>query len=269
VGWRAFFIGGVFYYLTDDDLFKTQPMLTITESSQGVMGIGFDYDLGKKAATVEVPSQCGLWVAPPGSVIVLQQMGPLNGRWIVNSFSRSVFSSNADISLSKPQPDLPEPLEDDLQKEPSWAAPSPGTGTAGGASGGTQSEPGEWDGRGNPKEIIDEVVVPLAVKHGMSTGTSSAAVAEANARHGPTVSGNPSDHQGPPSIRWASDMSNGISPTPQMDALARDLAATFDIPWTGSGLISKSHGIYRFQLIYRTGEGGNHYNHVHFGIRTG
>src|SRR5262245_1657717 len=65
VGWRAFFIGGVFYYLTDEDLYKTQPALTITESSQGVMGIGFDYDVGKKGATVDVPCQCGLWSAPP------------------------------------------------------------------------------------------------------------------------------------------------------------------------------------------------------------
>jgi hypothetical protein len=28
-----------------------------------------------------------------------------------------------------------------------------------------------------------------------------------------------------------------------------------------------AHGGYRYQLIYRTYEGGNHFNHVHFGVR--
>jgi len=127
VGWRAFFISGVFYYLTDDDLYKTQPIVTITESTKGVMGIGFDYDLGKKGATVDIPCQVGLWLAPPGSIITLQEMGPLDGRWLVNTFARSLFSSNADINLSKPQPTLPEPLDDNISNDqlPTWARGHP------------------------------------------------------------------------------------------------------------------------------------------------
>jgi hypothetical protein len=78
------------------------------------LGIGFDYDLGKKGATVEIPAMVGLWLAPPGSIIVLQEMGPLDGRWLVNTFSRSLFNSQANINLSKPQPTLPEPLADNV-----------------------------------------------------------------------------------------------------------------------------------------------------------
>jgi len=125
VGWRAFFIGGVFYYLTDDDLFKTQPIVTVTESTAGVQGIGFDYDLGKKGATVDMPCQVGLWLAPPGSIIVLQDMGPITGRWCVNNFSRSLFDDNADVNLTKPQPTLPEPLDDNIQTLPTWAQGHP------------------------------------------------------------------------------------------------------------------------------------------------
>jgi hypothetical protein len=117
VDWRAFFISGVFYFLTDDDLYKMQPVATITESTKGVMGIGFDYDLGKKGATVDIPAMVGLWLAPPGAIIVLQQMGPLDGRWLVNSFSRSLFSSNADINLAKPTPKLPEPYGTNIPAE--------------------------------------------------------------------------------------------------------------------------------------------------------
>jgi cell wall-associated NlpC family hydrolase len=123
VGWRAFFISGVFYYLTDDDLLKTQPIATVTEESKGVMGIGFDYDVGKPAATVDIPCQVGLWLAPPGSVIVIDDLGPITGRWLVNTFARSLFESNADVNLTKKQPKLMEPGTQSM-KLPTWAAGS-------------------------------------------------------------------------------------------------------------------------------------------------
>lgn len=114
---------------------------------------------------------------------------------------------------------------------------------------------------GTPKAIIDTVVLPIARQAGVPR-----TVAEndaANAVHGPTSSGGLSDHQGPPDQRWAADMSNGTSPTPEMDALAAALAAKFGIPWTGMGLVAVTRGQYRFQLIYKAPE---HWNHVHLGV---
>jgi len=131
VGWRAFFIGGVFYFLTDDDLFKTQPIATINEETPGVMGIGFDYDVGRKGATVDLPCQVGLWLAPPGSLVILTDMGPLEGRWLVSTFTRSLFNDNADIQLVKPQPKLPEPNTETFTL-PTWAS---GSGNAQAATG--------------------------------------------------------------------------------------------------------------------------------------
>jgi hypothetical protein len=64
-------------------------------------------------------------------------------------------------------------------------------------------------------------------------------------------------------------MSNATRPSPEMDALAADIARTFGMPWTGSGLVNKTINGNRYQLIYRTMEGGNHFNHVHFGVRKG
>jgi hypothetical protein len=62
-------------------------------------------------------------------------------------------------------------------------------------------------------------------------------------------------------------MSNGYN-TPQEAALAQDLAHEFGIPWSGSGMISHTADGFRYQLGFRTLIGGNHYTHVHFGVRT-
>jgi peptidoglycan hydrolase-like protein with peptidoglycan-binding domain len=118
---------------------------------------------------------------------------------------------------------------------------------------------------GTPEHIIDNIVLPIAQRCGINR--TPAENDAANARHGATNTGGRSDHQGPGNVAWAADMSNGSSPTPEMDKLARALAQRFDIPWNGSGLVNAVHGGYRYQLIYRTMTGGNHYNHVHFGVR--
>lgn len=127
---------------------------------------------------------------------------------------------------------------------------------------------GSISGR-TPKEIIDQEVIPLAQGRGMP-GITPESVARANARHGRTITGGTSDHQGPPEKRWAADMSNGEHPTPQMDQLTQDLAHKFGLKWDGSGAVSKTITIggvrYRVQMIYRSYIGGDHFNHVHFGI---
>ena len=118
---------------------------------------------------------------------------------------------------------------------------------------------------GSPAQIVNSDVLKMARGVGiMRTRVQNDA---SNASHGPTVDGGTSDHQGPGNVAWAADMSNGSSPTPEMDKLAARLAKRYNIPWNGSGLVNHTEGGYRYQLIYRTGRGGNHYNHVHFGIR--
>jgi cell wall-associated NlpC family hydrolase len=114
VQWRAFFVSGVFYYISDEDLFKSQPQATIDEDTRGVDSIDGTYDEGKKSATVTITCEMSRWAAPPGSIIQLQNMGPWNGRWIVNQVDRSVFSRNGTITLKKPLPVLPEPSSGNL-----------------------------------------------------------------------------------------------------------------------------------------------------------
>lgn len=138
---------------------------------------------------------------------------------------------------------------------------------AGAAGGG--SDVGTAAVAGSPKHIIDTQVIPLAAKNKMKTGNTVAANDAANAgrRGGRTTSGGQSDHGGPPNERWAVDTSNGSSPTPEMDQLARDLAKAFGLKWNGSGMANETKGGMRIQMIYRSMIGGNHFNHVHFGVR--
>jgi murein DD-endopeptidase MepM/ murein hydrolase activator NlpD len=121
VGWRAFFISGVFYFMSDDDLFKTQPIMIFDESTPGIEGIGFDIDIGKKTSEISVDARTGRWLAPPGAVVLAKNLGPANGRWLVHQFERSIFDTKASITCAKPQAQLPEPLDDQIQTPPSWS----------------------------------------------------------------------------------------------------------------------------------------------------
>jgi hypothetical protein len=114
VQWRAFFVSGTFYFISEDDLFKSQPIAIIDEFTAGVDSIDGDYDEGSKVATLTVNCRIKRWAAPPGSVIEVRNMGPWNGRWLVNDVTRSAFSTSGQITLKKPLPRLPEPSQSNL-----------------------------------------------------------------------------------------------------------------------------------------------------------
>lgn len=76
-----------------------------------------------------------------------------------------------------------------------------------------------------------------------------------------------SDHHNSQSRSFAADLSNGSSPTPQMDATALALAKALGHPEFREGVLNVTHGTARAQLLWRTNVGGNHFNHVHFGVR--
>lgn len=82
-----------------------------------------------------------------------------------------------------------------------------------------------------------------------------------------TSSGGISDHWTGSKNSYAYDLSNGSAPTPQMDATAAQIAAALGVPdWKG-GVLNVDKNGYRVQLLYRTHVGGNHFNHVHVGVK--
>lgn len=76
-----------------------------------------------------------------------------------------------------------------------------------------------------------------------------------------------SDHHVSQKMAFAADLSNGSSPTPQMDRTARQIAGALGHPGWRGGVLTTSQGAARAQLLWRTTVGGNHFNHVHFGVR--
>ena len=109
VKWRCFEVSGAIYFISEPRLFKSSPRGRISEDSDGVDWINYDYDIGKKNAQVTLEARLDRWMAPPGSVIEIHDSGPANGRWIVNDINRSIFDSKAQVTLKKPRPLLPEP----------------------------------------------------------------------------------------------------------------------------------------------------------------
>jgi Putative peptidoglycan binding domain len=77
-----------------------------------------------------------------------------------------------------------------------------------------------------------------------------------------------SDHHVSQTHSFACDLSNGSSPTPEMDATAKAIATALGHPGFRAGVLSMTSGSVRAQLIWRTDVGGNHFNHVHFGVRV-
>jgi hypothetical protein len=74
-----------------------------------------------------------------------------------------------------------------------------------------------------------------------------------------------SDHNVAQKRSFAVDLSNGSSPTKEMDRTAYEIATILGHPQWRSGILNERVGNVRMQLIWRW-EG--HYNHVHVGVRV-
>lgn len=109
VNWRMFCVSGVMYFISEQYLFKSRPFMIISEDSPGIDTIDYDYDEGKRQATVEITAHLSRWSAPPGSTIQIQDQGIIDGKWLVHEVERSLFETTATITCSKPNPILPEP----------------------------------------------------------------------------------------------------------------------------------------------------------------
>lgn len=282
VQWRAFFVASKFYYCDEQYLFKSAAVTVLDEQTDGVDNLDFDSDQNKQQSVITATVWMGRWAAPPGSVVIVRNLGPSVGKFLVTEVARSLFSEQGSVTLKKPWLSLPEPNSSNLSSAEMDTGFAPNVDAHDRQAVDTDANQRDDNGTGKiivvkgltPKQFIDRYVVPIAKRHKMATGIDPASIDAANARHGPTVDGNHSDHQGPPETAWASDMSNSSGnarnesdTTPQMDALAQDLADTFGIPWSGSGVSTIIKDGYRFNMLYRTLIGGNHYNHVHLGIR--
>lgn len=256
VHWRCFESAAWIYFLDDPTLLRSSHRMRVSDVAPGIVDTSFDYDVGKEVTEVTVEAQAKTWAAPPGTLAAVSRHGPADGLYLVEQIESKPSSREeiVNITLRKPTEPLPEPAPKSVRNTVGFGG---GNGSAG--------ELGVL--AGTPEDIVNAVVRYAHDKLGFDVTPSS--VKAANAVHGPTSSGTISDHQGPPGTRWAADISNGTS-TPEEARLAAAIANAYDIPYQGTRttgeLAEATHNGYRMQLIHNTMTGGNHYNHVHFGV---
>jgi hypothetical protein len=109
VNFRTFMIDNTLYYEDDVTLINSIPFDTISEATEGIDTIDYDIDTGKKVSECTVTAHFDRWAAPPGSVVVVEDTGTADGRWLVWQVERPLFSTVGTITLHLPQPPLPEP----------------------------------------------------------------------------------------------------------------------------------------------------------------
>ncbi len=167
VNWRCFVVSGTVYFISEAWLFRSQPFMTINEDSTGIDWINYDYDVGKKVATVNITAHLSRWSAPPGSIIKIKgQSNIVDGRYIVNTVSRSIFDTIATITLKKPLPQLPEPTS-------LTGIPSGFLGASGGANDviGNQSATAQASQYGATGSLVQPVPSPYNRGHGVQHDT--------------------------------------------------------------------------------------------------
>jgi hypothetical protein len=265
VRWPFFLDGNDAYFDSEMTLVRQKPALVIRRGDPAVLrDPEGTWDARHIATEVTLDLACAPLEFRAGEVVQLEDYGPfstgstakLPGRWLIETIERKRSELFSTFTLKQPEKPKLEPAAE--QAERSDPADSGG------------------DVSGTPKDVIDNVVLPIAADCGIRI--TPLQVSQANARHShSTADGNVSDHAGPPEHAWAADMSNSSggnfdrsAPTPEMDKLAKALQRKFDMPdWKGLTNREATFGgkRYRFQLIYRTDAGGGHWNHVHFGVK--
>jgi hypothetical protein len=270
VDW-AFFCHGSFVYTDPEtELIKQKPAGVIALGDASVLDFRATVDDRRIATQATLTLAVLPFTYRAGEVLKLNGFGiasaastaKLPGRWLIESW----MPSGGDATSLATTFTLVQPRHQKKEPAPQTA---------------TRTDPtdvgAEADTAQTPKWIVDHVAIPIAQQLGFSDTPLS--VQRANATHGPTQGGNASDHQGPPQSAWAADF--GIGPdirggtnqagAKKGDRLAKALAAKFGITWHGSGLATQisNDGRMRYQLIWRfdSAQAGNHYTHVHFGVR--
>lgn len=135
-----------------------------------------------------------------------------------------------------------------------------GSGSVGGSGGARGASTRSYGTAGRRYSGTEGRIIPFSQRaHRMGLKTTSAKRATRN-----TTSGNMSDHfagnKGATARDWA-------GPPEHMDALARSIASALGVKNFRGGVLNINRGGFRYQLLWKTNVGGNHYDHVHLGVK--
>lgn len=125
VNWRAFVTSGTFYYISEADLFRSRARYILSEDRPGVSYIDFSHDYRKKISKATAVVRINRWAIPPGTCVLVEDLGFANGKWLVESVTRSLFSSEAQLTLKKPMREKKEPRTE-LKRHKADSSDGPG-----------------------------------------------------------------------------------------------------------------------------------------------
>lgn len=182
VRWRAFFVGPVFFFISEDDLYKMRVRYNLTEGAPGVENIDFDFDMRMTVAEATIDARAKHWAAPPGTIVRIDDLGPADGRYLIESIESNLVAGTGKgvtVNARMPMDPLPEPAAKRVSRTiPGQDAPE-GTAVAGpekyqiivqeatrisklakpylwgGGHGSTTSANGPWDCSGAVSRVMD------------------------------------------------------------------------------------------------------------------
>lgn len=112
VRWRLFAFAGEVWFVSDDYLI-TNPASAVLE---GALAPGllepptYDRDNGKPAQEATLRVSANRWSIRPGEVLVLEDLGPLTGRWIIQTVEQDLLdATETTVTLTKGQKAKKEP----------------------------------------------------------------------------------------------------------------------------------------------------------------
>lgn len=297
VNWAVFMANGTAYVIAEEDLIRSKPRMVISEETEGIDSINFDYDIGQPVSTATVLCRAGRWVAPPGTVVLLKKVGPASGRWLVGTITRPLFSRDTTIELKKADHSLKEPAADIVTRstadqsvtehhgntDQSDTALGPTFGPGAANLGptfrrGTFKYGPQAMGRGvalasvmvDFLELVagytsEDIYINYGTNHGQTTTSGSTSDHWDGHAVDLNVDGTATDQN---SLTQHSQSKGDNIAIAAMRVCGMSLAeARRAIP----GLTQFNHNFtwqgHRVQIGWRTRVGGNHFDHVHLGVR--
>lgn len=107
VGWACYCVSGTVYIEDQRHLFRKGVAFQFRYGDDGIADISFNINTGLSKAQATVECRIGRWQAPPGHVVAIEDHGSASGRWLVTTVERDLFTTDATITLGKPQTPLP------------------------------------------------------------------------------------------------------------------------------------------------------------------
>lgn len=111
VDWRCCSDGERILFGSDAWLMARQPAIPLAERENGVVSITAELDDDQAAARASVTVDVDLWAIPPGQAVTLTRMGPANGTWLVESFTRPLLRKRGKVQLIRQRLSLVEPVK--------------------------------------------------------------------------------------------------------------------------------------------------------------